>query len=286
MINSNFKKITNKTFLFNDFDQSFILKEQTDKSNEIYSYIKSQNIDNILTPIDSIDLENHKYYKLPFIEDINYPLSKKVHDLKEELSTIHRKTAITKKIKKAEIKKFYQISLILNNKFQLLDELVVSSELEENKTDYNWVILSKYNIILECKKHMYYIQKRITNYISQNESVIYTLNHGLPFINHLINKKIISIDKAKIGIVSSDIAKFYICNEYINIDWNTFINSWLEEYNKDIYKDHFQFLVLFVFILNIKIDSNSYETMTSYLQITMKIKKFLVFFRPPQKPPQ
>ncbi len=267
--------LTRKVFI----KEGYVVKKTNRKSDKIYQYLNSQNVHNVVYPEKKYVLNNEKYLEFPYYDEIDYPSSKKLLNLKDAIMELHDKTKTMKVIKKRNMRYFYKIYYKLDMKFSLLELYIRECENNVNHNDNDWIILSKYHIYLDCKKELYRLQKKLHNLVDKNTSAYYAVNHFKPDITHLVNNSLISLDHAKIAIVTSDIAKIYVANEYIDIDWFNFVDSWLNNYEGEIYKVYFKFLVLYIFILNVNIDNvNEYTSLNSYVQINNKIKKFLLQF--------
>ena len=59
--------------------------------------------------------------------------------------------------------------------------------------------------------------------VCKEKSVEYSFVHNNPSIDHLLNVRgvnyLTSLDHSKIGISSLDMAKFYVLNEHLDIDY-------------------------------------------------------------------
>lgn len=276
----NFQNISLKAKKIVIENENYIIKKSNKELDYLYDYLHGQNVNAVLYPVKKIQIKNSSYYLYNYLEEINTPPSKKIYDLKEALRELHHKTQVLKTLKKANYKYLYRIYKKLDAKFKILEYYIREYEAKPTKDDTVWIILSKYYIFLDCKKELYRLQRKIHKAMEDKTAVYFALNHENPHLFHIINKIIVSLDNAKIGFISSDIAKVYILNEYINIDWEEFIKSWLDEYEGEIYKVYFKFLVLYIFILNVDIlGENVYANTNSYIQISQKIQKFMKLFK-------
>ena len=83
-----------------------------------------------------------------------------------------------------------------------------------------------------------------------------------------------SLDKAKIGISSLDLAKFYVLNEDVDIDFKTLI---LNKYYNDsnlFYYDYFRYLVLIIYIKGLIISKEDYVNAASFENIGQLLQKY------------
>ncbi len=271
--------VTDKSFFLKTSKNDYFIKESIKKNDDLYLYLKSINVNSINYPIDYIVVDNIRYNIFEYLEDIYHPDDKKIIELKNALIDLHFKTQTKKTLTSKNFKYLKRIYEKLDFRFKNLELFQRTIEVKKEKNDYDWIILSKYNIYLDAKKELYNLNKKINKTITNKISIYYAINHTNPNINHLLNNKLVSIDKAKFGIVVSDIAKFYIENDYINIDWFNLIDEWLNKYNDNFYKVYFKFLVLYIYILNLNILTliDDYK-INNYIRISEKIKKFLNLF--------
>lgn len=274
------QKITNKTLKVELSNNTiFIIKIINKKINKIYEYLKLSDVKNILYPKDYFVIDKTHFFIYQYIEEIYIPLNKKVLNLKDSLFILHQSTLIDKKLSSKEYKYLKRIYEKLDYKFKMLESFVRTSESKPIKEDFEWIVLSKYNIFLNCKDYMYQLQKKIHTSIDNKESVKYALNHGNPDITHIINNNFINFENSRLCIVVSDIAKFYVENSFININWKDTIKEMLIPYEGDFYKNYFKFLVLYIYMINLNINNTySYETLNAYIRISEKIKIFINTF--------
>ena len=95
-------------------------------------------------------------------------------------------------------------------------------------------------------------------------------------MNHFIQKKLISFDNGYTGIFVSDYAKLYVSLDDIEGMWYKEIEDKLNSYGNDFYKLYFKFLVLYIYIINLKFSSfDNHTVLNTYIQITNKINRFL-----------
>lgn len=272
----NIKRISLKCYLINA-ENKYIVKKKERNTKFIFDYLKSQGVDNVIYPQYVIKYNNDYFEIYSFVKEYDYPESKKVLNLKDALIEIQQKTLIRKRLSKKEYKKLYRLYQTLDIKFKILEMTVRKSEANLYKTDDDWILLSKYHIFLDAKKEMYKLQKMIHKYIDDRIEVDYSIIHNKPSLNHLINHQLISFEDAKLGVVVSDISKFYVLNEFVNIDWKSEIDGWLSIYESEFYKTYFKFLVLYIYMINFNIENNK-MTIDSYLLFSTKIKKVLDTF--------
>lgn len=268
--------LTEYVTLLSFSNNKYIVKEVSNKSKEIYDYMASQKVENVLYPKKRF-LDNKKmYFLFDYIQSLEYPNEKKILNLIESLDELHKKTSFEIKSEDINFKYFLRIYKRLDRYFQTLEMLVRECEIKEKKSDFEWVILSKYNIFLDAKKVMYQLQRTIHKYVDNKGVCIYSLNHGNPNLNHFMQDKLLSFENGYIGIFVSDFAKLYTSIDDINGEWFKELESKISSYGNDFYKKYFKFFVLYLYIINLRFTSFSEHTiMNTYIQIGNKISRFL-----------
>ena len=253
-----------------------IVKRVSNKVKNTYDYLASQECKMVLYPLKQFIFEGDVYFIYKYMSKYNYPDIKKIDDLIDAMTLLHQKTSFTVKLSDKEFKYFFRIYKNLDRIFQTLEMFVRESEIKEEKTDNDWILLSKYNTFLKLKTIMYSLQRKIHKYIDSKGSVVYALNHGNLNLNHIIQKKLISFDNSYLGIFISDYAKLYVSIDDVEGEWFKEIDKKIKEYNNDFYKIYFKFLVLYIYIINLKItDINEFSVINSFNQIESKITRFL-----------
>lgn len=254
----------------------YIIKKVNIKTKNIYDFLASQKVSNVMFPIKQFIFENELYFAYNFINDYDYPKEKKIYDLINVVHELHQKTGFTVRLNDSNFKYFYRIYKNLDRIFQTLEMLVRECETSQNKSDFEWIILSKYYIFLSTKKIMYQIQKKIHKYLDNHGNVTYALNHGNLNLNHFLQKKLVSFDNGYTGIFVSDFAKLYVSLDDIDGTWFKEIEGKINSYENDFFKMYFKFLVLYIYIINLRISSfDKHTILNTYIQIASKINHFL-----------
>lgn len=277
--NSNIIKkeaLTSTVTLLSFNDSKIVLKKVNIRTKNIYDFLASQKVENVLYPIKQFVFENEIYFAYKYINDYEYPNEKKIFDLIDAIHELHKKTGFTVRLTDINFKYFYRIYKNLDRIFQTLEMLVRECEVKNEKTDFEWIILSKYHIFLSVKKMMYSIQRKIHKYLDNHGNVIYVLNHGNLNLNHFVQKKLLSFDNGYTGIFVSDYAKLYVSIDDLDGAWFKELEEKLNSYGNDFYKLYFKFLVLYIYIINLRISSfDKHSILNSYIQIATKINRFL-----------
>lgn len=252
----------------------YIIKKIKRPVNRIYKMLKSKGIDNVLYPLKEFEYQNNFYYVFKCVTYDFDPKETKILDLIYGLKYIHDKTSFKKKISDIEFKRFKRIYKRLDYCFLMLESIVRKSEMSENKTDYDWIILAKYNIYLDCKKELYNLQLKIHNAIKNGLELNYSILNNKPDINHFVNKIFINFSNGKIGYYVSDYCKMYVLNDNIKV-------SYVEELDRifnDFDKVYFKFFTLYIYMLNLNFD-NSDIFLDNYVNVSKSIKMFMQTFQ-------
>lgn len=253
-----------------------IIKKVSDKSKNTYDFLASQECKMVLYPLKKFLLKGDTFFVYKYMSKYQYPDIKKIYEIIECMSSLHQKTGFTVRLNDKEFKYFYRIYKNLDRIFQTLEMLVRESEVKMEKNDNDWILLSKYKTFLNVKKIMYPLQKKIHKYVDSKGSVFYALNHGNLNVNHIIQKKLISFDNSYLGIFVSDYAKLYVSIDEIEGDWFKEFDRKLSEFNNDFYKIYFKFLVLYIYLISLKLTNiYDYATINTFIQIENKISRFL-----------
>lgn len=284
-----YKPITLKTYKLSDNNGNlYFLKKTNEEVLTKYQYLESFGLDNILYPelnnnknfitkVDNISFYINKYYNTYSLND-----DIKAYYFFDELSKIHYKSSFRKTLDSSKSRpKFEELTSQLDYKFKILESYIRRIEANSLKT-HTITILENYHYILDIKKELIKLQKRIISSVKAKESVKYSVIHNNPSIDHLLNIRgsnyLTSFDNAKIGIDSLDVAKFYIENNGLNLDFKKLIID--KYYSKEelFSYDYFRFLVLVIYIKSINLSNYDYINATIFENIAEKIKKYFEDF--------
>ncbi len=291
---SSFCPLTSKSYkVITKNNDKLLIKKSKEKVKSKYMYLKNEGIDNIIYPVfnnkNSITTRLSKdiycddcYYIVPFIDDNNVLNEKKAKSLLEELQKLHIKTSFNRKlsINKSK-KKMEEMIIFLDYQFSVIEAFVRTIE-AQSYDEFSIPILKNYQYILKAKNIMIEKNRKIVNNIKLEKSVIFCFLHNNPKIDHLIinegNKYLISIDNGIIGIPSLDIAKYYIENEDIYFDISSHILNYFNEFDDDFYFDYFIYLVMFLYLKGLIIDSKGYISTQSFIFTAKSLNKFIINF--------
>ena len=176
-------------------------------------------------------------------------------------------------LKKENIRNLNNIYKLLDNKFTYFEIRIREIELNPIKKDIDWIILSKYYILLDTKIYLYDLQQDIFKFIDKNEVVKYGL---IPknINQNLYSKETLLLDyNFYYGPISMLYVRMYLLLD--QYDMYDDINK-LDSFNQK----YFCFMCLYIMILNINLDVilNIY-IVSNYVNITKKIKSFITKYK-------
>ena len=255
---NDYEPITLKAYkIVSDNGKEYFLKETNAVALQKYQYLYNQGVNNVIYPILNRNesfvtrANDSNYYISEYVKQIKIRNDTRVSNLYNELSILHQQTQIRKSLDPSKSRgKFDELSSQLDYKFRLLEQLVRKIE-AKNLDTFTLPVLENYHYILDAKKELVKLQKRLISSIKAHEGVNYSFVHNNPDLDHLLNIKgvnyLSSLDNGKIGINSLDMAKFYVMNEQYDIDFKQLISDKYYDENQLFYYDYFRFLVLVIY---------------------------------------
>lgn len=286
---SDYEPITLKAYkIISDDGKEYFLKQTKAVALQKYQYLYNQGVNNVIYPIlnrnDSFITRsnNSNYYLSDYVKQIQIRNDARVSNLYNELLLLHQQTQIRKSLNPSKSRiKFDELSNQLDYKFRLLEQLVRKVESKTLDT-FSLPILENYHYILDAKKELIKLQKRLISSIKAHESVNYSFVHNNPDLEHLLNIRgvnyLSSLDNGKIGINSLDIAKFYVMNEQYDIDFKQLILDRYYDENQLFYYDYFRFLVLVIYIKRMHITIDDYINANSFIDTSQSIRRYFKNF--------
>lgn len=282
-------QISKKSFKYKDEkEQEYFLKVSPFNASDKFKFLEGLGVDNIIYPHLNKDNEYltkqnlDSFYIMDFYVSNEIIPEVKAQNMLKELNHLHNNSEIKRQLSvRLARPKFEEITKELDYKFKIIENYVRSIE-SENLNIFSMPILGNYQYILDAKKELIMLQKRIINFIKAKEKVDYVYVHNRPSLDHLLNIKgqnyLVSIENGKIGISSLDIAKFYINNEHLDLDFEELIYHNIFENKSPFYYEYFRFLVLYILIKKIIISSEKYLTAQSFINVSNSIKKYFNTF--------
>ena len=276
---------TLKTYkLSSESGKKYFLKETDDVVLSKYQYLESKRISNILYPILNkekrfvTNTNNLSFYINDYINVNPVREDLKIASLFNELNILHQNTIINKQLNPMKARpKFEELTAELDYKFRMIETMVRRVE-SRPLNDYSMPILENYHYILDAKKVLIKLQKRIISSVKAKESVEYSFIHNNPKLDHLLNIRgvdyLTSLDKGKIGISSLDMAKLYVQNEDLDIDFkNLILNEYYDESHL-FYYDYFRYLVLVMYIKRMNPSVEEFVNAKSFVNNAEAIKRY------------
>lgn len=281
--------IGKNSYLLRDENNNYFLKETSFNTLEKLQFLYNQGVNNILYPFLNKEqlfvskVENKNIYLSKYLDNKIILEEYRVKNMYDELNFLHDQTSFKKQLNPRKSRgRFDELSNQLDYKFKIIEEYIRSLESKELNPSM-MPVLGNYQYILDCKKELIRLQKRIISSVKAKESINFNFVHNNPTIDHLLNTEgrmfLTSIDRGKIGISSLDMAKFYVENEYLDVDFRSLIKDYSIKYNNPFYYDYFRFLVLVIYIKKIKLNSDLLINVNTFIIVSNSIKKYFNNFK-------
>lgn len=284
-----YKPITSNSYkLVCDNGSNYFIKKSNLYVQQKYQFLYDQGLQNILYPLKNnqgrfITANNdYSFFISNFINDFAIVDEVKAVNMVDELSNIHFNTYYKKQLSvDFSRKKMEELYEYLQYKFRMLEAFIRTVETRPFD-EYSIIILKNYRYILDAKKIITPIHKRLVSDIKSKKSVNFSFIHNNPKLNHLINsaghRYLISLEKSKMGLSSLDMAKFYIESEDLNLDSKTIINNYFSKYDDDFYQEYFYFLVILYYLKGLVVIDKDYVTAQNFLYVSDSIKRITTDF--------
>ncbi len=259
-------------------NKKYVLKKVRNREIiDIYHFLSSQKFLYFIMPERTVyhqifmTFEQQLYYLIPYFEDIDYPVDKKLIDYIDLLNKLHKSTIIRKNFNRTQFNRLYKRKLNrLERQFQLLDLFIVETENKKYKSVFDWTYIVKYNEIMYIKNILLRLMQKIDSLLEDIDIYDYCIIHNNPSIDHFIvtNEKnyLISFDYSTIGLKVHDYIKLFIDYSDCDVDWMTLI------INDDISKFEFYYFifnVLYYIIRNMEITflskNKNYESINTLI---------------------
>ena len=283
------ERLTDKSYkIVCDTRNCYFIKQVPKIVESKYIFLSNQGVNNVLYPILNndrkyiTDFNDKNFYVNDYIENIVSKEESRAYNMFNALDRLHSSTTIKKQLSTTNSRpKIEEITKQLDYKFVLIEQYIRGLETKPIDKD-SMMVLEKYHIILNAKKELVTLQKKIILSIKDKNSVEYSFVHNNPKNDHLIMKNgyqyLTSITNGKIGVSSLDMAKFYIENSELNLDYKEIIFKDYYSQKNNFYYDYFRFLVLFIYIKSIHFLQNDIFNKEQFVRICIKIEKFMTDF--------
>lgn len=281
--------LSSKAFkIYDSSGNAYFLKEVGLESFEKYQFLSNEGVNNILYPALNRDknfvtrYNNHSIYLNTFIESVNLKDELMANSLYHELNNLHQKTSFKRQLSPNSSRpKFEEITRRLDYLFRSIEEYIRGVE-SRPLTRENMQILGNYQYVLDAKKELVRLQKRIISSIKARESINYSYVHNKPRLDHIISVKgikyLTSIENGRIGISSLDMAKLYIENEDLNIDFKSIIDDFYRHQDNPFYYDYFRYLVLLFTVKRLNVTNDLFVDANLFITTSNSIKKYFDSF--------
>jgi hypothetical protein len=271
-------------------EKNYLLKEVPPYAKQKYEYLSGEAISNVIYPIFnehrtycSTCSNGNSFYLREYYDKNEMIPEVAFQSMFQELETLHQRTVVKKRLSQEKARpKMEEMTKRLNYEFIEMEQFVRSVE-SMPIGFYSMAILANYQYLLDAKKEMVYLQKRIITKIKDRESIDYVFLHNRPDLDHLINikgsKYLLSLENGHHGIGSLDFAKLYFANEDLDIDYASLFKTYFQSLDSDFYFDYFRYLVLFFIIRRIHLTSDIASNANLFIVSEKSIKKYFARFK-------
>ena len=251
-------------------NEEFLVRYVTQQEYAIY-YDLCRFTNRLKQAVYEINLQNG--YLLFFEYENLTEANVKIGRIIEILREIHEKSGFEITLKKDHLLNLNNIYKVLDHKFSYLEMRIREIETNPVKNDISWIILSKYNIILDAKLYLYDLQSDIFKAIDQKLIVPYGLVYRKIDLEIYNKQKLLP----SFNLYYAPISMLY-CRCFLLLDPPQLLEEIkrLDSFNQK----YFCFMCLYILVLNINLDVilNSYSV-ASYVLITKKIRCFIASFK-------
>lgn len=239
------------------------LKLAIKKTNkEIYDYLKYRNFDYYpdIIQIDDYLVNNYE-------EEIEIPKEQKILDLIDLVSLMHSKTTYYEKITINDIKQIYEdIGKNIEYLKNYYDVLMTEIETKEFMSPKEYYLARNISLIYLTLDNLKYDLDNWYKKNKEKESNRLVVNHNNLKLEHFINNKLISFEKANIGLPIFDLYKLYK-ETYNDYDWLELYKRYNANY--PLKEDEVELFIILIMLPNkIEFSFNEYE---STLMVTKEI---------------
>lgn len=189
------------------------------------------------------------------------------------LTELHDASSFEITLKKEHLVNLNHIYKVLDNKFSYLEMRIREIETSPKKNDISWIILSKYNIILDAKLYLYDLQTDIFKAIDQKQTIKYGLIYRKIFPDQYNRQRLLPSFDIYYGPISMLYCRCFLQLEELDLKEPL---KKLDSFNQK----YFCFMTLYILILNVNLEVilNTYSV-ASYVSITKKIRCFIASYK-------
>lgn len=264
-------EVIGNEYLIKDYSNDKYLLKIVDKSLYL-SYLEISKLKHIRQAV-FIEKKNDLYilvFKFPYYKSDRKAVLRKIIPI---LEAVFNETKFLVTLKKQNTKRLNSIYKVLDNKFSYFEIRIREIETSIIKDDISWLMLSNYNIILDAKMLLYDLQQDIFNLVDKNTEISYGIVFKKFNLEGYYNNKILP----EFDIYLAPISMLYV-RLYLEFNDDSLKD---EIYNKiqkiDIFnKKYFIFMVIYIYILNINLDTflNNYSIF-SVIEALKGLKNFM-----------
>lgn len=269
-------------------NNDYFIKQTNPNALEKYHFLANQNVNNVLYPLLNKERkyvtrhDNITFYVNDYTDSITVNNEVKLNNMFNELDHLHQMTSLKKQLNPNKSRpKFEEITKRLDFQFRMLEDYVRSVEVRD-LDDFSMGVLGNYQYLLDAKRELVRLQKRIISSIKNKDGVEYSFLHNNPRLDHLLNVRgghyLTSIENGKMGLNSLDVAKLYVENENLNVDYKSLITDYYKNENNPFYYDYFRYLILLIYVRRISITSEGYINAQTFNNTASSIKKYFENF--------
>lgn len=250
-----------KALIVTTKDRKIVVKKT---NKEVYDYLKYRNFD--YYP-DIIRLDD--YLITNYEEEIKIPDEQKILDLIDLVSLMHSKTTYYENVHEFDIKKIYEeMTDNLNYLKKYYDDLMDKAESLEYMSPKEYYLARNISLIYLTLNNL---KNNLDNWYKISKlktSNRLTIVHNDLRLEHFINNKLISFEKADINLPVFDLYKLYK-QTYNDYDWVELYKRYTSNYPL---KEDEQELFLILILLPHKIEFNDDE-----YHNTLKVTKEIIY---------
>lgn len=175
-------------------------------------------------------------------------------------------------LKKEHMVHLNRIYKVLDSKFSYFELRIREIETSPIKNDISWIILSKYNIILDAKLYLYDLQTDIFKQIDKNTIIHYGLISKEIFPELYQKGFVLPFRELYYAPIGMLYARYELSIGGVDIDRIKKLDAFNQKY--------FCFMTLYILILNLNFEVYlTNYSVNNFVLLTKKIKHFMIQFK-------
>ncbi len=246
-------------------------------STDIYDYLKYRNYEYYPDLIVDNGYEISEY-----IKEVDIPNEQKMIDLISTISLLHKRTTYYKKISEFNLNEIFEdIKNKINDVKYFYDMLITEAESAIYMSPSEYLLARNISYIYSMLEISTSNINKWYELMKTKDKLRVSIIHNNLSLDHFINKKLISWDKAKVSLPIFDLYKLYqkTYNEY---DFEELLNIYMSEFPLKE-EEIFLFKTLICIPLKIDIKANEVDNVIelnnklNYLKLTSELIKTKIF---------